>query len=189
MEIFKAHSRASDLAFREIQTPECSPHILDLPIVLEKSRLGNVRTSRGPAILGTEYTLSADGSLLTKRTAQVSTEWMTCGIPLHMDRRRGKKFLRLKFNSDNYNYIAGGTATDYAHRLGSNVWHDVYFDYTDPERTILKQGSKVLYDGPLKNSINIYVHTSVSQIWLETGRESDTVGTYGTSVPTGYTWY
>lgn len=189
MEIIKAHSRSSDLRIQDIVSPPCTPNVIALPIVLGKSRLGNVRTPRGGAILGTEYTLSADGSLLTKLTAKTSTEWLMCSVPLHIDRRRGKKFLRLKFNTTEYNFIAGGTVTEYVHRLAANVWHDVYFDYTDPERTILMQGSKVLYDGPLKNTINIYVHSSVSQIWLETGRESDTVGTYGTTVPAGYTWY
>lgn len=189
MEIIKAHSRSSDLRIQDIVPQPCTPNVIELPIELGKSRLDTVRTPRGVAILGTEYKLSADGSLLTKLTAKTSAEYMTCGVPLHMGRRRGKKFLRLKFNSSEYNYIAGGTATGYVHRLAANVWHDIYFDYTDPDRTILRQGPNVLYNGPLKNTINIYVHSSVSQIWLETGREDDTVGTYGTTVPAGYTWY
>lgn len=139
------------------------------------------------ANIGSQYTLSADETVMTKVGAADSSSrcFEVTGRP-----RPGKQFMRVMFNGTvaGYSCIAISTGLITADNQvawtvaipAPNVWHEIKIEEVSAGTYKYSIDGNVLYQGTATR-LTFYGHTTVTQISVDTGQ-------LGTALPAGFVW-
>lgn len=166
-------------------------NVLSAPAPVPRSIIdvAAIQADFGPAVAGVHYTLSADGTALTKVGGGASSG--RCFEVTGKPRPGGKYFMRFKRNGTPGSYYitllvsaalvsANNQLAWSSEQYAPDVWHEVKIEHVSGTTYKFLINGNVLYTGPATH-LSFYGHTSVTKIEVDCGQS-------GIEPPAGYTW-